>query len=85
MAKGIRVGSEVVLRVKFVSQKGVVQVSERVRRTRKWIMKLNEGVLECFAARTFEMEQRHSIPPSSTSTRAVSQEGDSYSSNTSFD
>ena len=87
MAKGIKVGSGVrVLRGKFSTQKGVVQASEGVRRARKWIVKLNGGVLERFSARTLELEQRHLIPPPSTSIRAVSQEEeDSCSSNTSSD
>ena len=87
MAKGIKVGSEVrVLRGKFSTQKGVVQASEGVGRARKWIVKLNGGVLERFSARTLELEQRHLITPPSTSIRAVSQEEeDSCSSNTSSD
>ena len=64
MAKGIKVGSGVrVLRGKFSTQKGVVQASEGVGRARKWIVKLNGGVLERFSARTLELEQRHLIPP----------------------
>ena len=85
MAKGIKVGSGVrVLRGKFATQKGVVQASEGVGRARKWIVKLNGGVLERFSARTLELEQRHLIPPPSTFIRAASQEeDDSCSSNTS--
>ena len=84
MVKGIKVGSGVrVLRGKFFTQKGVVQASERVGRARKWIVKLNGGVLERFSARMLELEQRHLIPPPSTSIKAVSQEEeDSCSSNT---
>ncbi|KAL5499927.1 hypothetical protein EMCRGX_G011400 [Ephydatia muelleri] len=41
MAKGIKVGSEVRVRGKFSTQKGVVQASEGVGRARKWIVKLN--------------------------------------------
>ena len=75
-----------VLRGKFSTQKGVVQASEGVGRARKWIVKLNGGVLERFSARTLELEQRHLITPPSTSIRAVSQEEeDSCSSNTSSD
>ena len=66
MAKGIKVGSELrVLRGKFSTQKGVVQASEGVGRARKWIVKLNGGVLERFSARTLELEQRHLITPPS--------------------
>ena len=85
MAKGIKVGSGVrVLRGKFATQKGVVQASEGVGRARKWIVKLNGGVLERFSARTLELEQRHLILPPSTFIRAASQEeDDSCSSNTS--
>lgn len=87
MAKGIKVGSRVrVLRGKFATQKGVVQASDSVGRARKWIVKLNGGILERFSARTLELEQRHFIPPPSTFIRAVSQEEDeSCSSNTSSD
>ena len=61
-----------------------MQASEGVGRARKWIVKLNGGVLERFSARTLELEQRHLITPPSTSIRAVSQEEeDSCSSNTS--
>ena len=68
MAKGIIVGSEVrVLRAKFSTQKGVVQALEGVGRARKWIVKLNGGVLERFSARTLKLEQRHLITPPSTS------------------
>ena len=60
MAMGIKVGSGVrVLRGKFAAQNGVVQVLERVGRARKWIVKLNGGVLERFSARTLELEQMH--------------------------
>ena len=61
-----------------------MQASEGVGRARKWIVKLNGGVLERFSARTLELEQRHLNTPPSTSIRAVSQEEeDSCSSNTS--
>ena len=63
-----------------------MQASEGVGWARKWIVKLNGGVLERFSARTLELEQRHLITPPSTSIRAVSlEEEDSCSSNTSSD
>ena len=86
MAMGLKVGSGVqVSKGKFSTQKGVVQVLEGVGQARKWIVKLNGGVLERFSARMLELEQRPLLPPPSTTISAVLQEEDSCSSSTSSD